>query len=146
MWFRKKFPINDIETTITVHVYCLVLKYLLVGLLSGLALSHFLQTFIYEKCCKSYLKWIYNYIKKEPFFQAYDVAVEHFLSALNFQAGPGLATGPTKQNNTQDLKRKVMSDNVWSSLRLSLGLMGKRELYPLIEQRNLEKLNEILKK
>jgi len=78
--------------------------------------------------------------------KAYDVAVEHFLSALNFQAGPGLATGSTKQNNTQDLKRKVMSDNVWSSLRLSLGLMGKRELYPLIEQRNLEKLNEILKK
>ena len=87
-----------------------------------------------------------NRVKKEPFFQAYDVAVEHFLSALNFQAGPGLATGSTKQNNTQDLKRKVMSDNVWSSLRLSLGLMGKRELYPLIEQRNLEKLNEILKK
>ena len=85
-------------------------------------------------------------LKKNSFFQAYDVAVEHFLSALNFQAGPGLATGSTEQNNTQDLKRKVMSDNVWSSLRLSLGLMGKRELYPLIEQRNLEKLNEILKK
>ena len=44
-------PIKDIETTITskVHVYCLGLKYLLVGLLSGLALSHFVQTFIYEK-------------------------------------------------------------------------------------------------
>ena len=76
------------------------------------------------------------------FFQAYDVAVEHFLSALNFQAGPE----SSKQNKSEDLKKKVMSDNVWSSLRLSLGLMGKRELYPLIEERNLEKLNEILKK
>jgi len=74
--------------------------------------------------------------------KAYDVAVEHFLSALNFQAGPE----SSKQNKSEDLKRKVMSDNVWSSLRLSLGLMGKRELYPLIEERNLEKLNEILKK
>ena len=72
------------------------------------------------------------------YFKAYDVAVEHFLSALNFQAaGRGLPT----QNNTTDLP-KVMSDNIWSSLRLTLGLMGKRDLNPFIEQRDLKKLNQ----
>ena len=39
---------------------------------------------------------------------------------------------------------KVMSDNIWSSLRLTLGLMGKRELYPMIEQKNLAELNRLL--
>ena len=38
---KKNIPINDIETTITVHVYCLVLKYLLVGLLLDLLFHTF---------------------------------------------------------------------------------------------------------
>ena len=70
-------------------------------------------------------------------FQAYGEAIEHFLSGLNFQAA---VQGPTERTKP-DLS-KVMSDNIWSSLRLALGLMGKRDLYPFIETRNLEKLND----
>ena len=72
-------------------------------------------------------------------FQTYDMAVEHFLSALNFQAqGRGL-------NNTKS-DAKVMSENIWSSLRLTLGLKGQRELYSTIEERNLPELNRIFNK
>ena len=74
------------------------------------------------------------------------MAVEHFLSALNFQAGASRSSGlekPETKKTSEDLS-KVMSENIWSSLRLTLGLSGKRHLYSLIEQRNLDKLNETL--
>ena len=67
------------------------------------------------------------------------MAVEHFLSALNFQSqGRGLDS--TKSDS------KVMSDNIWSSLRLTLGLKGQRELYSAIEERNLAELNRVFNK
>ena len=74
------------------------------------------------------------------------MAVEHFLSALNFQAaarGAGQGSGGQAMAASVD-PGKVMSDNIWSSLRLTLGLMGKRELYPMIEQKNLAELNHFL--
>ena len=67
------------------------------------------------------------------------MAVEHFLSALNFQAnGRGL--------NSTKTDAKIMSENIWSSLRLTLGLKGQRELYSMIEDRNLPELNRIFNK
>ena len=77
------------------------------------------------------------------FLQTYEVAVEHFLSALNFQAA-ALGRGGRSLGGQSSDPGKVMSDNIWSSLRLTLGLMGKRELYPLIEQKNLAELNQAL--
>ena len=77
------------------------------------------------------------------FLQTYEVAVEHFLSALNFQAAARGRGGRSLGGQSSD-PGKVMSDNIWSSLRLTLGLMGKRELYPLIEQKNLPELNQAL--
>ena len=67
------------------------------------------------------------------------MAVEHFLSALNFQSqGRGL--------DSRKSDSKVMSDNIWSSLRLTLGLKGQRELYSAIEDRNLDELNRVFNK
>ena len=75
------------------------------------------------------------------------MAVEHFLSALNFQAaarGAGQGSDGGQAMAASVDPGKVMSDNIWSSLRLTLGLMGKRELYPMIEQKNLAELNRLL--
>ena len=83
------------------------------------------------------------------------MAVEHFLSALNFQAAArgregsvgsdgGQAMASASASVTSVDPGKVMSDNIWSSLRLTLGLMGKREMYPMIEQKNLAELNRLL--
>ena len=76
------------------------------------------------------------------------MAVEHFLSALNFQAAARGASGQGSDGGQAMAASvdpgKVMSDNIWSSLRLTLGLMGKRELYPMIEQKNLAELNHFL--
>ena len=70
-------------------------------------------------------------------FQAYREAVEHFLTGLNFQAagrGPGQESGPTQDG--------PMSDSIWSSLRLGLSLMGRSDLYRVVESRNLKVLNK----
>ena len=34
-----------------------------------------------------------------------------------------------------------MSDNVWSTLRMTLSLMGRSELHKLVDSRNLDQLN-----
>ena len=63
--------------------------------------------------------------------KAYTEAVEHFLTALNFQdsgRGPGEA-------DTQ------MSDSIWSSLRLAVNLSGRRDLAPMLDSRDLQALS-----
>ena len=76
-------------------------------------------------------------------FQSYSEAAEHFLAALNFQAA---GRGPHEENILQSKNTGAMSDNIWSSLRLTLSLMGRRDLYEYLDDRNLEKINQILKK
>ena len=62
--------------------------------------------------------------------QAYQEAVEHFLHALSFQAaGRGPSSGSP-----------VMSEPIWSSLRLGLSMFGRRDLHPDVEAKNLDKL------
>ena len=75
-------------------------------------------------------------------FQSYSEAAEHFLEALNFQAA---GRGPHDENILQLKNNGAMSDNIWSSLRLTLSLMGRRDLYEYLDDRNLEKINQSLK-
>eukprot|EP00112_Aurelia_sp_Birch-Aquarium-sp1_P000346 Seg103.8 transcript_id=Seg103.8/GoldUCD/mRNA.D3Y31 product="Peroxisomal targeting signal 1 receptor" protein_id=Seg103.8/GoldUCD/D3Y31 len=59
-------------------------------------------------------------------------AVEHFLTALNMQRKGESPSGTIT----------TMSDNIWSTLRMTISLMGKSELMPVIEKRDLERLNQ----
>ena len=38
-------------------------------------------------------------------------------------------------------EKSVMSDNIWSTLRMTLSLMGRTDLYKHCENRNLRLLN-----
>ena len=58
-------------------------------------------------------------------------AVEHFLSALNLQER---SQGPKGE-------RSVMSDNVWSTMRMTLSLMGRTDLSSSCDARDLTNLN-----
>ena len=37
----------------------------------------------------------------------------------------------------------TMSDNIWSTLRMTLSLMGKPELYQAVDKRDLDHLNSV---
>lgn len=64
---------------------------------------------------------------------AHKEAVQHFLAVLNFQ---NAGRGPQGQSS-----RTIMSNNVWSSLRMALSLMNRQDLYDLVERRDLTSLN-----
>ena len=65
--------------------------------------------------------------------RAYREACEHFLTALNFQAA---GRGPQGEQS-----HSVMSENIWSSLRLCMSLMDRQDLYHDVDMRNLDTLN-----
>lgn len=60
--------------------------------------------------------------------------MEHFLKALNFQA---MARGSSQHSTISG----AMSDNIWSSLRLALSMMGRRDLNHLLDSKDLEGLS-----
>lgn len=63
--------------------------------------------------------------------RAYREAAEHFLSVLNMQAaGRGLEGG-----------RPLTSGNVWSTLRMVMTLMNRKDLYPAVDNKDLATLN-----
>uniref|UniRef100_A0A8C7YT99 Peroxisomal targeting signal 1 receptor n=1 Tax=Oryzias sinensis TaxID=183150 RepID=A0A8C7YT99_9TELE len=70
---------------------------------------------------------------------AHREAVEHFLEALSLQrqaAGDGVRApqGPGGITGT------VMSDNIWSTLRMALSMMGESSLYAAADRRDLDML------
>ena len=70
------------------------------------------------------------------------------MAALNFQAA---GRGPTLEHNIKSESHGgsgngAMSDNIWSSLRLALSLMGRRDLYSYLDDRNLQGINDMLLK
>ncbi|XP_065218864.1 peroxisomal targeting signal 1 receptor [Planococcus citri] len=62
----------------------------------------------------------------------YKQATEHLLIALNQQiAGRGI----------HGEKSRKMSESIWTTLRLALSLLDRRDLLPIVERRNLDELN-----
>ncbi|XP_022667510.1 peroxisomal targeting signal 1 receptor-like isoform X2 [Varroa destructor] len=68
---------------------------------------------------------------------AHQEAAEHFLTALNLQdnAKAEAANGIVRS--------RAMSDNIWNTLRMTLTLMNRTDLYPDVDARDLSKLNRI---
>nr|XP_054769102.1 peroxisomal targeting signal 1 receptor-like isoform X1 [Lytechinus pictus] len=62
---------------------------------------------------------------------AHKQAVEHFLQALNLQRS---GHGPQGQ-------KSQMSENIWSTLRMAVSLMGKVQLYDAADRHDLDLLN-----
>lgn len=58
-------------------------------------------------------------------------AVEHFLSAVNLQKN---SSGPNGEQS-------VMSDNIWTTMRMALTLMGKTELHTACDNRDVDAIN-----
>ena len=57
-------------------------------------------------------------------------AVEHFLTALNLQNHADTPTGMKSQ----------MSEGIWSTLRLAILYLGKRDLLRLVDSKTLDML------
>jgi len=65
--------------------------------------------------------------------QAYKEAVGHFVTALDLQQE---SRGPQGQT-------VAMSDNIWSTLRMTLSLLGRTDLYDACDKRDLEPLRHL---
>lgn len=86
-------------------------------------------------------KWLCNIICQLGLYQQlqwslseliFREAVEHFLSALHLQER---SRGPKGE-------RSVMSDNIWSTLRMTLSLMGRTDLTAVCDSKDLPHLNK----
>lgn len=60
--------------------------------------------------------------------------MEHFLTALHLQQH---ARGPA---GAPPISPTHMSDGIWSTLRLALSLMGRSDLQPAVQSRDLTSL------
>ena len=58
-------------------------------------------------------------------------AVEHFLAALNMQQKSRGPSGTQTQ----------MSQNIWTTLRMTLSLMGRSDLYPHCDNNDIDALS-----
>lgn len=57
-------------------------------------------------------------------------AAEHLLTALNQQSA-----GRDAKGERVSPMNAVMSDSIWSTLRLVLGLLDRQDLFPILEAR-----------
>ena len=66
---------------------------------------------------------------------AHREAMEHFLTALNLQRQAKPPQGAPREG-----AKSQMSESIWSTLRMTLTLMGRSELVTLVEGRDLDRL------
>lgn len=66
-------------------------------------------------------------------FSLHREAVEHFLTALNLQR-------EAKGTRGSIARTAQMSESIWSTLRLAVSLMGRTDLQPLVQNRDLDTL------
>lgn len=69
--------------------------------------------------------------------KSYKEAAEHLLMALNHQA-----TSKERAGVNIDNIQNQMSDTLWSTLRMTISLMGKHDLQDFIDKRDLSGLNK----
>lgn len=62
--------------------------------------------------------------------------MEHFLEALSLQRQAAVE-GPASRAGTA---ATMMSDNIWSTLRMALSMMGESSLYAAADRRDLDTL------
>lgn len=72
--------------------------------------------------------------------KAYKEAAEHLLTALNLQATSSARSGlvNASKNNTSMQE----SDTIWSTLKMVISLMGRRDLQEMLDMRDLKALNQ----
>jgi len=70
--------------------------------------------------------------------KSYKEAAEHLLLALNHQATSQHRAGV----NVDNILTQNMSDTLWSTLRMTISLMGKHNLQTHIDDRDLKALNQ----
>ncbi|GAB0090353.1 peroxisomal targeting signal 1 receptor [Sergentomyia squamirostris] len=68
--------------------------------------------------------------------KAYKEAAEHLLTALNHQATSSARSGIIK-----DASYKQMSTSIWSTLRMAVSLLGRHDLQPAIDRKDLDAMN-----
>lgn len=68
-------------------------------------------------------------------FSFFREAAEHFLTALNMQQQSRGPNGP----------ESVMSTNIWSTLRMTLSMLGRPDLYNACDSNSLDVLNKEFK-
>ena len=70
-------------------------------------------------------------------------AAEHFLTALGLQRasqGPGGVGGEAAAPIPRPKSVAIMSSNIWSTLRMTLTLLGRSDLHPACDRQDLDLL------
>ncbi|XP_049587495.1 peroxisomal biogenesis factor 5 isoform X3 [Syngnathus scovelli] len=71
---------------------------------------------------------------------AHREAVEHFLEALSLQRQAAAGVESRAAQSPGGTAATVMSDNIWSTLRMALSMMGESSLYSAADRRDLDTL------
>lgn len=69
--------------------------------------------------------------------KSFKEAAEHLLVALNHQATSKLRAGINIPSDSDQ-----MSDTLWSTLKMTISLLGRHELQDLIDKKDIESLKK----